>query len=157
MATIPEETKTELKNSGAKFNRNPEYEKPINGALLSVAKRAVGNSIADDEPYTIRINFRNGRIVGTEGHPRLTVELLDGRASTSTIGTLTDSNTSFVEIDSLTIEGFSPITNGGAWVVRLTVTDGNITEVFVNPAFDEDDRKLIKKVLLRGFDNPVQM
>ena len=157
MATIPEETKTELKNSGAKFNRNPEHENPINGALLSVAKRAVGNAIMDDEPYTIRINFRNGRIVGTEGNPRLTVELLDGRASTSTIGTLTESNTSFVEIDSLTIEGFSPITNGGAWVVRLTVTDGNITEVFVNPAFDDDDRKLIKKVLLRGFDNPVQM
>ena len=157
MATIPEETKTELKNSGAKFNRNPEHENPINGELLSVAKRAVGNSIAGDEPYTIRINFRNGRIVGTEGNPRLTVELLDGRASTSTIGTLTDSDTSFVEIDSLTIEGFPPITNGGAWVVRLTITNGNITEVFVNPAFDEDDRKLIKKVLLRGFDNPVQM
>lgn len=157
MATIPEETKTELKNSGAKFNRNPMHEKPINGDLLTVAKRAVGNSIAGDEPYTIRINFRNGRIVGTEGNPRLTVELLDGRASTSTIGSLTDSNTSFVEIDSLMVEGFPPITNDGAWVVRLAVTDGNITEVFVNPAFDGDDRKLIKKVILRGFDNPVLM
>lgn len=157
MATIPKETKTELENSGAKFNRSPEHERPINGYLLNVAKRAVGNSIAGDEPYTIRINFRNGRIVGTEGNPRLTVELLNGRVSTSTIGTLTESNTSFVEIDSLMVEGFTPITNDGAWVVRLTVTDDNITEVFVNPDFDGDDRKLIKKVLLRGFDNPVQM
>ena len=157
MATIPEETKTELKNSGARFNRNPKAETPINGELLAVAKRAVGNAIMDDEPYTIRINFRNGRIVGSEGKPRISVELLDGRASTSSIGIPTDSNVSFVEISSLVTEGFPPITNGDTWVVRLKVENGNITSVFVNHDFTDEDRKLIKKVLLRGFADQIQM
>lgn len=157
MATIPEETKTELKNSGAQFNRDPRTETPINGGLLAVATRAVGNAIEDNEPYTIRINFQNGRIVGNEANPRLTVELLNGRASTPTIGVPTESNISFVEINSLTTEGFPPIVNGGEWVVRLTVKNGIITSVFVNPDFDEGDRKLIKKVLMRGFANQIQM
>lgn len=157
MATIPEETKTELKNSGVKFNRNPLHEKPINGDLLAVANRAIGNAIMDDEPYTIRINFQNGRIVGGESNPRLSVELLNGRASTTTIEVPTDSNVMFVEIDSLVTEGFPPIENGGDWVVRLKIENENITSVFVNPDFDEEDRKLIKRVLLRGFDALVQM
>ena len=153
MTTIPETTKSEITNSGARFNRNPRAEKPINGGVLEVAKRAVGNAIEDDKPYSIRINFQNGRIVGSEAKPRLTVELLDGRSATSAIGTQTD--TSFVEIDSLTTEGFPPITNEGSWVVRLTVKNGDIVSVFVNPDFPEEDRKLIKKVLMRGFDAPI--
>lgn len=157
MATIPEETKAELENSGAQFNRNPTAETPINGDILAVAKRAIGNAIMDDEPYTIRINFQNGRIVGHEENPRLSVELLDGRASTPVIGIPDDSNIAFVEIDSLVIEGFPPITNEGAWVVRLKVENGNITSVFVNSDFDQEDRKLIKKVLLRGFGPQIQM
>lgn len=157
MAKIPDETKAELKNSGVKFNRNPMAETPINGDLLAIAKRAVGNAIEDDEPYTIRINFQNGRIVGPEEKPRLSVELLDGLASTSTFGLLTDMQVSFVEINSLAIEGFPPIDNGGSWVVRLKVENENITSVIVNPDFDEEDRRLIKKVLLRGFDNQIQM
>lgn len=157
MSTIPEETKAELKNSGAQFNRDPKAETPINGGLLAVAKRAVGNAIVDDEPYTIRINFRNGRIVGDESNPRLSVELLDGRASTPVIGVPTDSDVAFVEINSLVIEGFPRITNGGAWIVRLKVENRKITSVFVNPDFSEEDRKLIKKVLLRGFSNQIRM
>ena len=157
MATIPEETKTELKNSGVQFNRDPRSETPINKDLLEVAKRAVGNAIVDDEPYTIRINFQNGRIVGSEANPRLTVELLEGRASTPDIGVMTESNVVFVEINSLATEGFPPIDNGGDWVVRLKIENDKITTVFVNPDFDEEDRKLIKKVLLRGFANPIQM
>ena len=157
MATIPEETKTELKNSGAQFNRDPMTERSIAGDLLAVAKRAVGNAISDDEPYTIRINFQNGRIVGSEEKPRLSVELLNGRASTPVIGVPTDSNVAFVEINSLVTEGFAPITNEGSWVVRLKFENGNITSVLVNPDFDEEDRKLIKTVLLRGFAEPIQM
>ena len=157
MATIPEETKAELENSGAQFNRNPKSETSINGELLEVAKRAVGNAIQDDEPYTIRINFQNGRIVGSEANPRLSVELLVGRASTPLIGAPTDSSVSFVEIDSLVTEGFPPITNEGAWVVRMKVENGNITTVFVNHDFTDEDRKLIKKVLLRGFGPQIQM
>lgn len=157
MATIPKETKAELKNSGAQFNRDPMTEKSINGDLLAVAKRAVGNAILDDEPYTIRVNFQNGRIVGNEANPRLSVELLEGRASTPVIGIPTSSNVAFVEINSLVTEGFPPIDNGDSWVVRLKFENGNITSVFVNPDFDEEDRKLIKKVLLRGFADPIQM
>ena len=157
MAKIPDETKTELINSGVKFNRNPMAETPINGDLLAIASRAVGNAIEDDSPYTIRINFQNGRIVGSEEKPRLTVELLDGLASTPVIGLPDVSSVSFVEINSLTVEGFPIIDNGGDWVVRLKVVNGNITSVFVNPDFDAEDRRLIKKVLLRGFNNPIQM
>lgn len=157
MATIPNETKAELKNSGARFNRNPMAEKPINIDLLAIAMRAVGNSIENDKPYTIRINFQNGRIVGPEEKPRLTVELLDGRASTSVVGLPSDSNVSFVEIDSLVTEGFPSIDNGGDWVVRLKVENGAITSVLVNPDFGEEDRRLIKKVILRGFANQIQM
>lgn len=157
MATIPEETKVELEKSGAQFNRDPMTEKSINGGLLEVAKRAVGNAINDDQPYTIRINFRNGRIVGSEEKPRLAVELLDGRSSTPVIGVPTDSNVAFVEINSLVTEGFDPINNGGDWVVRLKFENGNVMSVFVNPDFSEEDRKLIEKVLLRGFAEPIQM
>ena len=157
MATIPEETKAELKNSGAQFNRNPMAETSINGDLLSIAKRAVGNAIMDDEPYSIRINFQNGRIVGSEANPRLSVELLSGRASTPVIGVPTESDVAFVDISSLVTEGFPPITNGGDWVVRLKYENGKVTSVLVNPDFDEEDRKLIKKVILRGFAKPIQM
>lgn len=157
MAEIPEETKTELEKSGAQFNRDPMTERAINGDLLAVAQRAVGNAIVDDKPYTIRINFQNGRIVGSEATPRLTVELLDGRSSTPVVGVPTDSNVAFVEIDSLVTEGFAPINNGGDWVVRLKFENGNVTSVFVNPDFSEEDRKLIKTVLMRGFADPIQM
>lgn len=157
MATIPEKTKTELKKPGTQFNRAPLSETSINGDLLEVAKRAIGNAIRDDKPYTIRINFKNGRIVGSEADPRLSVELLDGRAATPVIGVPTDSNVVFVEIDSLVTEGFAPITNDGAWVVRLVIKYGNITSVFVNPDFNAEDRKLIETVLLRGFAPQIQM
>lgn len=157
MAKIPEETKTELKNSGAQFNRDPFTNKPISGGLLAIAKRAVGNAISDHEPYTIRINFQNGRIVGGDSNNNLSVELLNGRAATPVIGVPTDSNVAFVEINSLVTEGFAPITNGGDWVVRVKYENGDVTSVFVNPDFDEEDRELIKKVLLRGFAEPIQM
>lgn len=157
MAKIPAETREELAKSGAQFNRDPMTETPINGGLLRLTQRAIGNAILDDEPYTIRINFRNGRIVGSKGEPRLSVELLDGRSSTPVIEVPTDSNVAFVEINSLVTEGFPPVDNGGDWVVRLTIKNGNITSVFVNPDFDDEDRKLIKKVIMRGFAEPIQM
>lgn len=157
MANIPEETKNELKKSGVQFNRDPSTETSINGDLLAVAKRAVGNAIEDDKPYTIRINFQNGRIVGSEANPRLSVELLDGHSSTPVIGVPTESNVAFVEINSLVTEGFEPIANGGGWVVRIKFENGDVTSVLVNPDFDEEDRELIKKVLMRGFAAQIQM
>ena len=151
MAQIPETTKTELKKPGAKFNRDPQSEKVINSGILAVAKRAVGNVIADDEPYTIRINFQNGRIVGDEAQPRLSVELLDGRSTTSQIGVNANSSKVFLELEFLTIEGFNPIKNGDSWVARVMFEGNTVKSVYVNHEFNEEDRELIKAALFRGF------
>lgn len=157
MTTIPEETKAELVNSGARFNRDPKTETAINGGLLAVANRAIGNAIQDNKPYTIRINFQNGRIVGSEANPRLSMELLDGRASTTRIGVLETSNVVFIEFKSLQLEGFPAIDNGDSWVARGKLNGDTVVSVFVNKDFSEEDRELIKTVLMRGFDNQIQM
>ena len=157
MTQIPENTKTELKKPGSKFNRNPKSEKVINQGLLAIAKRAVGNAIADDEPYTIRINFKNGRVVGSEAKPRLSVELLDGRAATPIIGVPSATTDVFLELETLTIEGFPPVVNEGSWVARAKIDGSIIKTVFANRDFSEEDRGLIETVLLRGFDRQIQM
>lgn len=157
MATIPEQTKTELKNSGVRFNRDPSSETSINGGLLNIAERAIGNAIEDDKPYTIRINFQNGRIVGSEANPRLSVELLDGRASTTKIGVPETSDIAYIEFKYLYKEGFPLIENGDSWVARAKIDRGTVASVFVNHDFSEEDRELIKTVLMRGFANIIQM
>lgn len=157
MTQIPDNTKTYLKNPGAQFNRDPDSEKVINEGLLAIAKRAVGNSIADDEPYTIRINFQNGRIVGSEAQPRLSVELLNGRASTSSIDTLNRNVEVFLELKALAAEGYSSILNGDSWVARIKMSGSTVKSVFVNHDFSEEDRELIKAALLRGFRPQVGM
>lgn len=157
MTTIPEETKTELKKPGTQFNRAPLSETAINGGLLALAKRAIGNAISDNKSYTIRINFQNGRIVGSEANPRLSVELLEGRSSTTTIGVLEASNTVFIEFKYLQTEVFPAITNGDSWVARAKIVDDTVTSVVVNNDFSEEDRELIKTVLMRGFAAQIQM
>lgn len=157
MTTIPAKTKTELKKSGVQFNRNPISETAVNGDLLALAKRAVGNMIQDDKPYTIRINFRNGRIVGSEAKTRVSVELLDGRAATTNIGVPETSNVVYVEFNSLRTEGFPEITNGDSWVARAKIDGDTIVSVTVNNDFSEEDRELIKTVLMRGFGPQIQM
>ena len=157
MTNIPGETKTELKKPGVKFNRAPLSETVINGGLLAVAKRAVGNAIEDNEPYTIRINFRNGRIVGGVSNPRLTVEILDGRASTTRIGVPETSNVVYIEFKYLQMQGVPPIVNGDSWVARAKIDGGTIVSATINNDFSEEDRELIKTVLMRGFDNQIQM
>lgn len=157
MTQIPENMKTFLKTNGARFNRDPKSEKVINEGLLAIAKRAVGNTIDDDEPYTIRINFQNGRVVGSEAQPRLSVELLDGRASTPIIGVSSESTKVFLELKYLVAEGYTSITNDRSWVARVKIDGSTIKSVFVNLDFSEEDRELIKTVLLRGFANPIQM
>lgn len=150
MANIPNNMKTYLKTSGAQFNKDPLSMKAINDGILALAKRAVGNAIADDEPYTIRINFQNGRVVGSEAQPRLSVELLDGRASTSTIDVPRDNTEIFIEFKSLGAEGYTPITNGDSWVARAKMDGDTVKTVFVNRDFGDEDRELIKAALLRG-------
>lgn len=157
MTQIPENMKTYLKTGGAKFNRDPNSEKVINSGILALAKQAVGNVIADDEPYTIRINFQNGRIVGSKAQPRLSVELLDGRASTSVIDTPHESTEVFLELKTLVAEGHSPILNGDSWVARVKIDGNTVKSVFVNRDFSEEDRKLIEAALLRGLAPQVGM
>lgn len=157
MTTIPEATKTKLKRPGVRFNRETESETSINGGLLAVAKRAVGNAIEDNKPYTIRINFRNGRIVGSEANLRLSVELLDGRAATTKISVADTSNVLYIEFKYLHTEGFPAITNGDSWVARAKIDGDTLVSVTVNNDFSEEDRELIKTVLMRGFAAPIRM
>ena len=157
MVQITNDMKVFLKTAGARFNRYPSSEKVINSGVLALAKQAVGNTIQDDEPYTIRINFQNGRIVGSEAQPRLSVELLDGRASTSEIGVPDKNSEVFIEYATLVAEGHAPITNEGSWVARAKLDGTTVKSVFVNRDFSEEDRELIKTVLLRGLAAQVQM
>lgn len=157
MTTIPEATKTKIKTPGVKFNRAPVSETIINGGIMVLATRAVGNAIEDDKPYTIRINFQNGRIVGGEANPRLSVELLDGRAATPNIDAPRNSNIVYVEFKYLQTVDVPSITNGDSWVARAKINNGTITSVFVNQDFSEEDRELIKTVLMRGFAGPIRM
>lgn len=157
MSQIPDNMKTYLKTPGAKFNRDPRVEKEINHGLLAIAKRAVGNAIEDDEPYTIRINFQNGRIVGSEAQPRLSVELLDGHSTTSTVQTASETSEVFLELKTLSAEGYTSIANEGSWVARVKMDGNTVKTVFVNRDFSEEDRELIKMTLLRGFNPQVRM
>lgn len=157
MTQIPENTKTYLKTPGAQFNRDPQSEKAINYGLLALAKRAVGNAITDDESYTIRINFQNGRVVGSEAQPRLSVELLDGRSSTPVIGVPSEKTEVFLELKYLVSEGNTSITNDGSWVARVKLDGDTIKSVFVNRDFSEEDRELIEKALLQGFLPQIRM
>ena len=157
MAQIHDNMKTYLKNPGAQFNRDPHAEKVINYGILALAKRAVGNSIADDEPYTIRINFQNGRIVGSKAQPRLSVELLDGRAATSEVDVPKENTEVFLELKSLAAEGYQSILNGDSWVARVKLDGNTVKTAFVNRDFSEEDQGLIKAALLRGFRPQVGM
>ena len=157
MAQIPDNMKTYLNTPGARFNRKPNSETVINSGILALAKRAVGNAIADDEPYTIRINFQNGRVVGSEAQPRLSVELLDGRASTSTIDVPKENTEVFLELKTLDAEGYPSILNEGSWVARVKLDGSTVKTVFVNRDFSEKDRELIEAALLRGFNPQVGM
>lgn len=157
MTQISDNMKTYLKNPEARFNREPNSEQVINQGILALAKRAVGNTIADDKPYTFRINFQNGRVVGSEAQPRLSVELLDGRAATSSIGVPSETTEVFLEFKRLAAEGFTAITNEGSWVARAKMNGSTVKSVFVNRAFSDEDRKLIETALLRGFAPQVGM
>lgn len=157
MAQIPEKTKTRMKDPGVQFNRDPDSEKAINQGLLLIAKRAVGNVINDDKPYTIRINFQNGRVVGSAAQPRLSVELLDGLSSTSTVDTSSENTEVFLEFNGFVIEGYPSIENKGSWVARAKMDGNTVKSVFVNRDYNAEDRELIKNVLMRGLGPEIQV
>lgn len=157
MVQIPQTTKEYLKNERGQFNYDPKSIKQINSGILALAKKAVGNAVTDNEPYTIRINFQNGRIVGSQAQPRLSVELLNGRSATSAIGVIDTSFGTFVEFRSLWAEGKPAITNDGSWVARAKIDGFTVTSVFVNHDFDEEDQEIIKTALLRGLEPQPRM
>lgn len=158
MATIPAETKNQLRQ-GAKFNVNDESWRKLNEGIVGLVKESVANKIADDQPYTFRINFRNGRIVGETFDPRFSVEKLEGRTPTTEFTLKTDSDVTYYEAKNLGVSNYPGIFNGDSWVARFKLTSyTNILEVFVNPDFeDPEDRKLIKEALLKGFAEREQL
>lgn len=154
MTTIPAETKKELKDFGqnAKFTDQDGLSREINSGIFNLVKKAIGNKITDDQPYTFRINFQNGRIVGETFDPRFSIEKLEGRTSTTEFAVKDDSNTKYYEYKELQVDYKPSITNGDSWVARIKVVDGRTVEVTVNPDFDDpEDRKLIKDTLMHGF------
>ena len=157
MTKIPAETKTEILRFGDtfKFTNHEENRREINPGIVGLAKKAVAGNIADDQPYTFRINFRNGRIVGESFDPRFSIEKLDGRSETTEFSLGKDPNTKYFEYKRLDVEYMPSITNGGSWVARVKIVDGAVVEAFVNSDFDDpEERKLIKDALMRGFKNP---
>ena len=138
-----------------KFTKYEQNMRKINDNIVDLVKKAVGNKIADDQPYTFRINFRNGRIVGETFDPRFSVEKLWGRTPTTEFSLKDDSDTVNYELNVLSTDYNGQITNGDSWVARIKQVDYVTKEVMVNPDFDDpEERKLISDALMRGFKSP---
>lgn len=135
-----------------KFTKYEQNMRKINGPIVGLVKKAVGNKIADDQPYTFRINFRNGRIVGETFDPRFSVEKLEGRTPTTEFSLKEGTDTVYYELKKLSAGYDGNITNSDSWVARIKQVNYVTKEVMVNPDFeDPEDRKLIKEALLKGF------
>lgn len=157
MTRIPENIKKELiTNKGSfKFTKYEDQMRKINDNIIGLVKKAVGNKIADDQPYTFRINFRNGRIVGETFDPRFSVEKLEGRTPTTEFSLKDDSDTVYYELKHLSTDYNGQIQNGDSWVARIKQVNYVTTEVMINPDFDDpEERKLMRDALLRGFKGP---
>lgn len=160
MATIPAKTKTQLVEFGdnPSLALAPEDWRELNSGIVGLVKKAVGNKIADDQPYTFRINFQNGRIVGETFDPRFSVEKLEGRTPTTEFTLSSVDEATYYEAKKLYVSFFPEIANGDSWVARFKIANGKVSEVFVNPDFDDpDDRKVLKRALLAGFRQREQM
>lgn len=153
MTKIPEEIKKKLvaEKDSFKFTKYEQDMRKINDNIVGLVKKAVGNKIADDQPYTFRINFRNGRIVGETFDPRFSVEKLEGRTPTTEFSLKDDSDTVYYELKILSTDYDGQIANGDSWVARIKQVNYVTTEVMVNPDFDDpEERKLISDALMRG-------
>lgn len=154
MTKIPEKIKKKLvaKKDSFKFTEYEPNMRKTNDNIVGLVKKAVGNNIADDQPYTFRINFRNGRIVGETFDPRFSVEKLEGRTPTTEFSLKDDSYIVYYELKSLSTDYDGQITNGDSWVARIKQVNYVTKEVMVNPDFDDpEERKLISDALMRGF------
>lgn len=138
-----------------KFTKYEQDMRKINDNIVGLVKKAVGNKIADDQPYTFRINFRNGYIVGETFDPRFSVEKLEGRTPTTEFSLKEDTGTVYYELKKLSAGYDGDITNGDSWVARIKQVNYVTKEVMVNPDFDDpEERKLISDALMRGFAAP---
>lgn len=154
MTKIPAETKKQLPGApdSPALARNTQDWRELNAGIIGLVKKAVGNKIADDQPYTFRINFQNGRIVGETFDPRFSVEKLEGRTPTAEFTLSSGDKSTYYEAKKLYVSNFPEITNGDSWVARFKRVEGKVTEVFVNSDFDDpEDRKLLKAAILNGF------
>ena len=154
MTKIPEDVKKViLQNKDYfKFTKYEQNMRKISDNIVGLVKKAVGNKIADDQPYTFRINFRNGRIVGETFDPRFSVEKLEGRTPTTEFSLNDNLDTVYYELKILSTDYNGQITNGDSWVARIKQVDYVTKEVMVNPDFDDpEERKLISDALMRGF------
>lgn len=157
MAKIPETIKKKLiaEKDFFKFTKYEQDMRKINDNIVGLVKKAVGNKIADDQPYTFRINFRNGRIVGETFDPRFSVEKLEGRTPTTEFSLKEDTDTVYYELKKLSSGYDGDITNGDSWVARIKQVNYVTKEVMINPDFDDpEERKLISDALMRGFAAP---
>lgn len=157
MTKIPAEIKERLvaEKDFFKFTKYEQNMRKINDSIVGLVKKAVSNKIADDQPYTFRINFRNGRIVGETFDPRFSVEKLEGRTPTNEFSFKNDSDTVYYELKILSTDYDGQITNGDSWVARAKVVNGKIVDAFINSDFDDpEERKLMRDALLRGFKSP---
>lgn len=160
MTKIPEKTKNQLISRGtnAKFTKNDSDLRELNHGITGLVKKAVANQIADDQPYTFQINFRNGMIVGQTFDPRFSIQKLEGRSATSEFTLSNEDPAKYYELKRLNVDYQPSITNGDSWVARIKIVDGNVVDAFINSDFDDpEERKLISDVLMRGFKDPEMM
>lgn len=157
MTKIPAETKTELISFGTngKFTKINSDFRELNVGIAGLVKKAVANQIADDQPYTFQINFRNGMIVGQTFDPRFSIQKLEGRSATSEFTLGNEDPAKYYELKKLYMDYQPSITNGDSWVARIKIVNGNVVDAFINSDFDDpEERKLMRDTLLRGFKSP---
>lgn len=157
MTKIPAETKAEMISRGTnmKFTKYESDFRELNAGIAGLVRKAVANQIADDQPYTFQINFRNGMIVGQTFDPRFSIQRLEGRVPTTDFTLSNTDPEKYYELKSLSTDYQPSITNGDSWVARIKMVNGEIVDAFINSDFDDpEERKLMRDALLRGFKSP---
>lgn len=160
MTKIPAETKAEMISLGTniKFTKYEYNFRELNVDIAGLVKKAIANQIADDQPYTFQINFRNGMIVGQTFDPRFSIQRLEGRAPTTEFTLSNTDPAKYYELKTLSVDYQPDITNGDSWVARIKMVNSEIVDAFINSDFDDpEERKLMRDALLRGFKGPEMM
>lgn len=160
MTKIPAETKAEMISHGTnmKFTKYESDFRELSADIVGLVKQAVSNKIADDQPYTFQINFRNGMIVGQTFDPRFSIQKLEGRVPTTEFTLSNTDVVKYYELKKLGLDHQPSITNGDSWVARIKMVNGETVDAVINSDFDDpEERKLMRDSLLRGFKSPEKM